>query len=195
MLIGLANKLEKTAPIVLEEAVNRSVLPWEELHWLMVAEGVNLEHIPVLDALIRSNMMKFGPIESIYRAWKDFKQFMEKNRQATVKAAQAAARRDWQDKEVNRMLANGRKNDELGFEIWHPTTGKKYSNISDFRRATKMYGREEVGDAYEKKLADGTATSGNRLDLTMQEREAIRDRVNMIRHEAKRPGTKQFQYS
>lgn len=179
-------KILTAAPVLLTEAVQRPLLNCGDMQWLLVGEGMTMEMVPILDGLIRAELERAGPITALADGWLKFGRWRRKHIAQKLKEARKAAERDFQEKEVSRQLVGaGGKSYGLGFDVWHPTTNQRFDNVDEFRKTTRNYGRAEVGDLYQRDVDDDKLRARG-TELTREEREANRDEVFRLRHEAAR---------
>lgn len=179
-------KVTTAAPVLLTEAVERPLLTAEDMHQLLVAEGMSMEMVPVLDGLIRAELERAGPLTALADGWVKFHRWRRKHIAQKLKEARKAAERDFKEKEINRQLVGaGGKSYGLGFDVWHPTTNQRFDNVDEFRNATRKAGRAEVGDLYQRAV-DEDRLAARGTELTAEERAANRDETFRLRHEAAR---------
>lgn len=186
----LATQLTRDPPLLLREAVERPVLALRDLYALAEVEGLLPYEWPIVDGLVRGKLHLMGPVSAMCEGLREFRKWRRRRAAKERRAARQEAKLAWQEKEVGRVLVGrGQQSGRLGFEIWHPTTRKRYDNLEDFRRATRESGRVEVGDAYEPVVNGERAWTNPAVRQSAAERQLIEDHVQWAVYEiARRKG-------
>lgn len=59
-------------------------------------------------------------------------------------------------------------------ETWHPSNGQHYTSKSEFRKVTKAFGGEEVGNEYQKQMDRGEFDSAPRQPKAADKEKVMR---------------------
>lgn len=180
-------RLRHDAPTLLLNAVERPMLGSDDWRYLLDCEKVRVDQMPVLDGLIRREAQlqvqhwgrNASQVTAMGQGYCAFKAWQVKHAREAAKAARKAAERDWHEKEIGRALL-GSQTQNLGFEIWHPTTNRRLASVEEFRAETRRSGGEEIGNLHLQDVLAGTLKVTG-TEVTSQEVKVIQDKVRQQR--------------